>query len=81
MPIDGQLTSARTKYIDFKNAVQVALSILKEEEEEEQKVIYSICNSPCPVCYADNNHQSKELTIKYLKNATNVKNMQNYSWN
>jgi hypothetical protein len=43
------------------------LSILKEEEEQEEKNTYSMCEIPfdeCKICDAEKDHQTKNKIIK-----------------
>ena len=48
---DKPLTRARAKLINYKNAAQLALLMLKEEGgTSEFETIDSLCSEPCPSC-------------------------------
>ncbi len=48
---DKPLTRARAKLINYKNAAQLALLMLKEEGGySEIETIDSLCSEPCPSC-------------------------------
>jgi hypothetical protein len=58
------MTHTHAKLINCKNNAQLVLSILKEEEENEKKDIYSMCKIPfdqCDICDAEKDHQTKQL--------------------
>jgi hypothetical protein len=51
------LTRARAKLINYKNAAQLALLMLKEEGEySEIETIDSLCSEPCPSCDTENDY-------------------------
>jgi hypothetical protein len=59
MRTDGPITRTSTKLIEYKNAAQLALSILKNEEEAENE-INAMCDIPfdqCPICNAEKDYQ------------------------
>jgi len=52
---DKPLTRARTKLINYKNAVQLALLMFNEEGgSSEFETIDSLCSEPCPSCDTEN---------------------------
>jgi hypothetical protein len=54
---DKPLTPARAKLINYKNAAQLALLMLKEEEETSDfEKIDSMCDGPCPGCDSENDY-------------------------
>ncbi len=62
LQFNGPVTRTHAKLIDYKNAVQLALSILKEEEEAENETdIFAMCEIPfdqCHICDAEKDHQN-----------------------
>jgi hypothetical protein len=71
---DRPITCAHAKLIEYQNVAQLMLSILKEEEEKEEKDIYSMCKIPfdqCKICDAEKDQISKKLIV-----ANNAKNLQ-----
>ncbi len=54
---DKPLTHARAKLINYKNAAQLALLMLKEESEySDFETIDSLCSEPCPSCDTENDY-------------------------
>jgi hypothetical protein len=54
---DKPLTRARAKLINYKNAAQLALLMLKEEGGySEIETIDSLCSGPCPGCDSENDY-------------------------
>ena len=54
---DKPLTRARAKLINYKNAAQLALLMLKEEGgSSEIETIDSLCSEPCPSCDTENDY-------------------------
>jgi transposase InsO family protein len=54
---DKPLTRARAKLINYKNAAQLALLMLKEEGGySEVETIDSLCSEPCPSCDTENDY-------------------------
>jgi hypothetical protein len=49
------LTRARAKLINYKNAAQLALLMLKEEDGSSEH-IDSLCSGPCPGCDSENDY-------------------------
>jgi hypothetical protein len=52
---DKPLTRARAKLINYKNAAQLALLMLKEEDGSSEH-IDSLCSGPCPGCDSENDY-------------------------
>ena len=51
------MTRARAKLINYKNAAQLALLMLKEEGgSSEIEIIDSLCSEPCPSCDTESNY-------------------------
>jgi hypothetical protein len=54
---DKPLTRARAKLINYKNAAQLALLMLKEEDGySDFENIDSLCSEPCPSCDTENDY-------------------------
>jgi hypothetical protein len=54
---DKPLTRARAKLINYKNAAQLALLMLKEEGgSSDIETIDSLCSEPCPSCDTENDY-------------------------
>jgi hypothetical protein len=54
---DKPLTHARAKLINYKNAAQLALLMLKEEGGySDFETIDSLCSEPCPSCATENDY-------------------------
>ena len=54
---DKPLTRARAKLINYKNAAQLALLMLKEEGGySDFETIDSLCSEPCPSCDTENDY-------------------------
>jgi hypothetical protein len=54
---DKPLTRARAKLINYKNAAQLALLMLKEEGgSSDFETIDSLCSEPCPSCDTENDY-------------------------
>ncbi len=52
---DKPLTRTRAKLINYKNAAQLALLMLKEESgSSDFETIDSLCSDPCPSCDTEN---------------------------
>jgi hypothetical protein len=61
----GPIICTLDKLIDDKNAVQLAISILKEEEEEEMKNIFSVCEITFDECKICNAEKISKQSIKF----------------